>query len=160
ERTTDCRWLRVRVEEDELKVRWWNDNDGEPNNGDIETIAGTVMPFSERVQSGLSVGVRGTFTGLEASLEHCATMSLQELIEPAIEFAEEGVEVNWVLADAIANNEDKLSRSAAKDVFFSDGKPLQEGDLLVQEDLAKTFKLIRDHGTDAFYEGEIGEALA
>lgn len=160
ERTTDWQWLRFRVEDDELKVRLWNDNDDEPNNWDIETIAGTVMPFSERVQSGLSVGVPGTLKGLEDSLDQWGTMSLQELIEPAIEFAEEGVEVNWVLANAIANNEDKLSRSAAKDVFFSDGKPLQEGDLLVQEDLAKTFKLIRDHGTDAFYEGEIGEALA
>src|SRR5699024_9144103 len=30
----------------------------------------------------------------------------------------------------------------------------------VQKDLAKTFKLIAEKGTDVFYNGEIGEAMA
>lgn len=160
EGTTDWQWLRFRVDRDELKLRLWKDGTDEPTEWDIETVAGTVMPFSERVQSGLSAGVPGTLKGLEASLDRWGTMSLEELIQPAIDFAEEGIEVNWVLANAIKNNEEKLSRGAAKEVFFSDGKPLEEGDLLIQADLAKTLKLIRDHGTDVFYNGEVGEALA
>src|SRR5699024_10094105 len=88
------------------------------------------------------------------------TRSMAELLEPSIEMAEEGVEVNWVLANAIESNEEKLSNTAAKDVFLPDGEPLEEGDLLVQEDLAKTFRLIAEHGTDVVYNGEIGEALA
>lgn len=126
----------------------------------IDEETGNVMPFSERVQSGRSVGVPGTLKGLETALEKWGTMSLSELIQPSIDMAEEGIEVNWVLANAIKSNESKLARTAAKDVFLPDGKPLEEGDLLVQKDLAKTFRLISEQGTDVFYNGEIGEALA
>lgn len=160
QRTTDWQWLRFRVDEDELKVRLWKDGTEEPAHWDVEAVAGRVMPFSERVQSGRSVGVPGTLKGLEAALDQWGTMALEELIQPAIEMAEEGIEVNWVLANAIANNKGKLARSAAKDVFLPDGQPLEEGDLLVQKDLAKTLRLISKHGTDVFYNGEIGEALA
>ena len=121
---------------------------------------GDPMPFQERVRSGKSVGVPGTLKGLETALDQWGTRSMAELLEPSIEMAEEGVEVNWVLANAIESNEEKLSNTAAKDVFLPDGEPLEEGDLLVQEDLAKTFRLIAEHGTDVFYNGEIGEALA
>src|SRR5699024_8528552 len=118
---------------------------------------GDPMPFQERVRSGKSVGVPGTLKGLETALDQWGTRSMAELLEPSIEMAEEGVEVNWVLANAIESNEEKLSNTAAKDVFLPDGEPLEEGDLLVQEDLAKTFRLIAEHGTDVFYNGEIGE---
>ncbi|MBY7144680.1 gamma-glutamyltransferase [Virgibacillus sp. NKC19-3] len=121
---------------------------------------GNVIPFQERVQNGKSVGVPGTLKGLETALDQWGTRSMDELLEPSIEMAEEGVEVNWVLADAIDSNEEKLSKTAASDVFLPEGDPLEEGDLLVQEDLADTFRLISEQGTDAFYNGEIGEALA
>lgn len=160
DRSTDWQSLRFRVEGDQLKVRLWPEGAEEPNEWNIDTIAGSVIPFSERVESGTSVGVPGTLKGLEAALNKWGTMEFDKLIQPSIEMAEEGIDVNWVLADAIASNEEKLEKTAAKDVFLPNGEPLEEGDLLVQEDLARTFKLIRDQGTDAFYQGEIGEALA
>lgn len=121
---------------------------------------GSVMPFQDRVESGQSVGIPGTLKGLDTALSKWGTMPMDELIQPATELAEDGVEVNWVLADAIEDNEEKLSRSAAEDVFLPDGEPLEEGDKLVQEDLADTFELIAEEGTDVFYDGGISEALA
>lgn len=121
---------------------------------------GQPLSFAERVQSGLSVGVPGTLKGLEDSLEKWGTKSLTELLQPSIQMADEGVPVNWVLANAIKNNQTKLSKSVAKDVFYPNGEALEEGDLLVQKDLAKTFKLIAEQGTDVFYKGEIGQAIA
>src|SRR5699024_2219780 len=157
--TTDWQSLRFRVDGDQLKVRSWQ-GDVEPDQWDIDTVAGTVMSFSDRVQSGKSVGVPGTLKGLETALDNWGSKSMDELIQPAIEMAEDGIEVNWVLANAIEGNATKLSRSAAADVFLPEGEPLEEGDLLVQKDLAKTFKLIAEEGTDVFYNGEIGEAMA
>lgn len=157
--TTDWQSLRFRVVGDELKVRSWQ-NEEEPETWDIDTVAGKVLPFSERVQSGKSVGVPGTLKGLETALDNWGSQPMDELIQPAIDMAEDGVEVNWVLGNAIEGNADKLSRSAAADVFLPNGEPLSEGDLLVQEDLANTYRLIAEHGTDAFYNGEVGEALA
>ncbi|XBM33315.1 gamma-glutamyltransferase [Bacillus licheniformis] len=58
-----------------------------------------------------------------------------------------GFPIDSVLADAIKDHQDKLSKTAAKDIFLPDGEPLKEGDILVQKDLAKTFKLIRKEGS-------------
>lgn len=160
DRTTDWQSLRFQVDGDELRVKLWDDAAEEPDEWDIDTFAGSVMPFQERVRSGLSVGVPGTLKGLETALNEWGTQPFEELIAPSIALAEDGVEVNWALADSIASNADKLSQTAAADVFLPDGAPLEEGDLLVQEDFGNTLRLIADHGTEVLYEGEIGEALA
>src|SRR5699024_3279641 len=138
----------------------WDDADEEPEEWNIDAFAGSVIPFQERVRSGLSVGVPGTLKGLETALDEWGTQPFDELIAPSIGLAENGVEVNWAVANSIASNADKLSQTAAADVFLPDGEPLQEGDLLVQEDFANTLRLIAEQGTEVFYEGEIGEALA
>ncbi|KIY20636.1 gamma-glutamyltransferase [Mesobacillus subterraneus] len=121
---------------------------------------GKPIPFSERSTGGTAVGVPGTLKGLETALEMWGTRPLQQLIGPSIKLADKGFPIDSVLAESIADNQDKLSRSAASEVFLPDGNPLQEGDILVQDDLAKTFKLIRSHGADALYEGKIAEAVA
>ncbi|WHX42646.1 gamma-glutamyltransferase [Mesobacillus sp. AQ2] len=121
---------------------------------------GNPIPFGERSTGGTAVGVPGTLKGLETALDMWGTRPLQQLIGPAVKLADKGFPIDSVLAEAIADNQDKLSRSAAGEVFLPDGKPLKEGDVLVQDDLAKTFKLIRSKGTDALYKGKIGEALA
>ncbi|USK35236.1 gamma-glutamyltransferase [Bacillus sp. F19] len=121
---------------------------------------GVPIPFSERYKGGNAVGVPGTLKGLETALEMWGTRSMKELISPSIQLAEKGFKIDSVLAEAISDNAETLSATAAKDVFLPKGTPLKEGDKLVQKDLAKTFKLIRSKGTDAFYKGEIGQALA
>ncbi|MBB6450142.1 gamma-glutamyltranspeptidase/glutathione hydrolase [Geomicrobium halophilum] len=121
---------------------------------------GNVISFSERSTSGDAVGVPGTLNGLMTANEEWGSIDFETLMEPAIELAEEGFEIDTELANAIANHQDKLSESVAEEVFMPEGEPLQEGDHLVQEDLAKTFQLIQNEGLDAFYNGEIGQALA
>lgn len=121
---------------------------------------GKAIPFSERSTKGTAVGVPGTLKGLEAALDKWGTRSMKQLITPSIKLAEKGFPIDSVLADAISNYQEKLSRTAAKDVFLPNGEPLKEGDTLIQKDLAKTFKLIRSKGTDAFYEGKLAKALS
>lgn len=121
---------------------------------------GKPIPFGVRSTGGTAVGVPGTLKGLETAHEKWGTRPMQQLISPAVKLADKGFPIDSVLAEAIADNQDILARTPAKDVFLPNGQPLKEGDLLVQKDLAKTFKLIRAQGSDAFYNGEIGEALA
>ncbi|MEK5067058.1 gamma-glutamyltransferase [Sporosarcina sp. FSL K6-1508] len=121
---------------------------------------GEPIPFGERATGGKAVGVPGTLKGLEEALERWGTRSMDELIDPAIQLASEGFPIDIVLADAIADNKEVLNKTAAGIVFAPNGKPLKEGDKLVQKDLAKTFKLIKSGGTDAFYKGEIAKAVA
>ena len=121
---------------------------------------GKVIPFSKRHVTGKAVGVPGTLKAIETALEKYGTMSLSKVINPAIKQAEQGVKVNWSTAQYIDENKAKLKKNpAAADVFIPGGEPLKKGDTLIQADLAKTFKLIKEQGSDALYTGEIGEAL-
>ncbi|MED4827304.1 gamma-glutamyltransferase [Bacillus atrophaeus] len=121
---------------------------------------GKAIPFSERVTKGTAVGVPGTLKSLEKALDMWGTRSMRQLIAPSIKLAAKGFPIDSVLAEAISDYQDKLSRTAAKDVFLPNGEPLKEGDKLVQKDLAKTFKLIWFKGTDAFYDGKFARTLS
>ncbi|WP_420846056.1 gamma-glutamyltransferase [Neobacillus notoginsengisoli] len=121
---------------------------------------GNPIPFATRATGGTAVGVPGTLKGLETALDRWGTQKMQQLIGPAIKLAHKGFPIDSVLAEAIAENREMLSRTEAKEVFLPGGRPLKEGDILVQEDLAKTFKLIRSKGADAFYKGEIAYAIS
>lgn len=121
---------------------------------------GKPIPFDERHTNGKAVGVPGTLLGVDTALNKYGTMKLSDIIDPSIELAEKGVPVNWITSEYINGAVWKLKKhETAGNVFVPDGKPLKEGDLLVQPDLAKALKLIKQKGTDVFYKGEIGEAL-
>lgn len=124
------------------------------------TDDGKVIPFAERSTHGNAVGVPGTVKGLEAALDKWGTRSMKELIEPSIQLAEDGFEIDSVLAKAIDDHQGKLKKTAAAPIFLPNDQPLEEGDLLVQPGLAKTFKLIAKKGSKAFYEGKVAKALA
>ncbi|ELY35839.1 gamma-glutamyltransferase, partial [Halalkalicoccus jeotgali] len=119
---------------------------------------GEPIPFDERHTHGNAVGVPGTASGLGHAAERYGSRSIDELIDPAIDLAEE-TEVDGVLAEEIAANEWKFN-DAAREVFLDEGEPLAEGDTLSQPDLADTLRLLRDRGIREFYEGEIAAALA
>lgn len=140
-----------------------NSRERAPGGADPEMFLGEdgePVPFEERVRSGKSVGVPGTLRGLEEAHATWGTLQMTELIAPAISIAEEGFVIDDFLANQIADNSEKLQATAAGEVFFNEEEPLAEGDVLIQEDLAKTLNLIKNNGTDIFYNGEIAEATA
>lgn len=121
---------------------------------------GAPLPFALASTSGLAVGVPGTVRGVDAALKRWGTMALAETLAPAIELAERGFRVNRFLAEDIVNDQGRTQlhpETAA--IFRPGGKPLAEGDWLVQPDLAKTLRLLAAHGADAFYRGPLAEAI-
>ena len=120
--------------------------------------------FALRSTSGYAVGVPGTLLGVSTALDKWGTMSLEEVLEPAIDLAENGIRVSSRLADSILSSrlDSEPGNSAydeARNVFRPGGFPLEEGDLLVQPELAETFKTIAQNGPDAFYTGDIANAI-
>ena len=120
--------------------------------------------FGVRSTSGIAVGVPGTLAGFKTALDKWGTMSLAEVLDPAIDLAENGIRVSSRLADSIlstrlGNEIGDLAYDEARKVFRPGGIPLEEGDLLVQPNLAKTFKMIAADGIDAFYTGDLAEAI-
>ncbi|WP_134668665.1 gamma-glutamyltransferase family protein [Halorussus marinus] len=123
---------------------------------------GEPIPFDQRHMSGQAVGVPGTLRAIDVALKRFGTRPLERLIQPAIDLASPGFReatVDAYLAEVIAEEVDNFN-DAARSVFAPGGEPLEAGDSLLQPDLADTLELIRDEGVEAFYRGEIAEAIA
>ena len=73
--------------------------------------------------SGLAVGVPGTVAGMQMALEKYGTMSLSEVLQPAIKLARDGFIVTTGLSDSLidSQNELKLWPSTVKVFFKPDG---------------------------------------
>jgi len=114
--------------------------------------------------SALGIGVPGTVAGLALALEKYGSghFTLAEIIKPAIDLARDG----FVVADDTADTLPDLYRRAArwpnsaKSFSHVDGSPLQDGDRLIQSDLAATLTAIAEQGPRGFYEGPVAEKLA
>src|SRR5436190_724991 len=119
---------------------------------------GSNQGFTPASTSGQAVGVPGTLKVVATAVQRFGRMRLAEVIQPAIELAEKGFPVNFVLAgDAQSARTSYYAETAA--VFRPGGVPLQQGQILRQPDLAKTLRLIAAKGPDALYRGEIGAAI-
>jgi len=109
-----------------------------------------------------SSGVPGTVAGLLKALEDHGTMSIQEVIAPAIKLAEEGFIVTHDLARILKVYTKRLRASEETEKIFYPSKTTyyQAGDLLVQKDLAWSLKQISAKGRDGFYKGELAKRIA
>ena len=108
----------------------------------------------------LAVAVPGLVAGLVEVQKKYGTMPLAEVMAPAIRLADEGFPLYPQLAQAIAYRAKLLGDSPApRAIYFREDRPLREGDLLVQKDLAKTLREIAAKGKDAFYKGRVAQAL-
>ena len=111
----------------------------------------------------LSAGVPGSVAGFYHALINYGTLSWEDVMEPSIKLAEEGFIVPHDLANTLASKRyrERLSSDpAASKVFFKqDGSLYKAGELLKQDDLASTLRLISKQGPDAFYRGEIANLI-
>lgn len=110
---------------------------------------------------GLAIGVPGTVAGLVTALESHGTMPLNEVMAPAIQLANEGIEVTPGLAESLISLEDRLKKwpSTAKVFFKPDGSAYQVGEQLRQPDLAASLKRIAEQGVAGFYKGKTAEQI-
>ncbi len=110
----------------------------------------------------LASGVPGAIAAYEKALQLAGQKSLKELILPAAKIATKGFKVDRVYAGALRSKAKQLAMfSSSKRVLLKpDGSPYQQGELLVQADLGKTYQAIGDQGVDYFYKGGFAKATA
>ena len=113
------------------------------------------------VEGGKAVGVPGTLMGLKEALDDYGTMTLEEVMTPAIEYMENGFEITETFSQMIENNYEKLANwnDPFEIAYLKDGLPLETGDVLIQEDLAKTYREILGIGIEHLYGGELGQKI-
>ncbi len=122
-------------------------------------LDGSGNPMLNKSQNGhLSSGVPGAVAGVFTAMKY-GRLSIKKLIQPAIELAEKGFVITAAEARGLNANQDDFKKyNSVMPVFVKSGG-WKAGDTLVQADLAKTLKLIRDHGAKGFYEGETARLL-
>jgi len=112
---------------------------------------------------GLAVGVPGTVAGLEYALENYGSGKLtrQQIMQPAIDMAREGYKAGGTLVGAMNDYYDYMvtNYKVLGDYYLKDGMPYEVGDVITNNDLADTLELIAKGGKDAFYKGEVAQAI-
>jgi len=107
-----------------------------------------------------SSGVPGSVAGLLEALDKYGTMSVDQVIAPAIRLAEEGFILNNDLATQFRGQFRNFSRYPASLAKFSNnGEAFDNGDRWVQSDLATTLKAISANGRDGFYKGPVADFI-
>lgn len=107
-----------------------------------------------------SAAVPGSVAGLIYALKKYGTMSLSQVIQPAIDLAKNGWLLDYKNAGGFKNFLPLFKKySSSYKIFSKDGAPYQEGDLFIQSDLANSLELIKEKGTDGFYKGKTAELL-
>ncbi|MBC8180076.1 gamma-glutamyltransferase [candidate division KSB1 bacterium] len=108
-----------------------------------------------------SIGVPGLVACAELALPKYGSMSLKEILSPAIKLANDGIVVSEKLNGMIVDNFEKIMNyEATSKIYLSDMMPLESGSKLTNRNLANTFSKITENGGSVFYEGEIAEAIA
>ena len=107
----------------------------------------------------LSVGVPGSVAGMTEALRRYGTMSLSDVIAPAIRLAEEGWVIDSAFSRGLSGDSALLTQFDGKSLFYPGGAPLGAGSRLVQHELAWTLRQIARHGSDGFYTGPVADFI-
>ncbi|QDF75138.1 MULTISPECIES: gamma-glutamyltransferase [Shewanella] len=112
-------------------------------------------------EHGLAVGVPGTVMGMELALNKYGTMTMAQVIDPAIKLAQQGIKVTPDLASSLAGLKRRIAQwPSSKAIFYRpDGSNFEIGDTLTQKELAHSLTLIKHHGSKGFYEGETAKQI-
>lgn len=121
---------------------------------------GTYIPELSR-EGVLAVGVPGVVDGMVRALEKHGSMSLKEVIQPAIALAREGYRLSWIQAQTLNNSRETLLKYESSRQYFTkpDSNQFKEGDLFIQKDLAATLERIAENGRSGFYSGETANMI-
>src|ERR687891_397887 len=122
---------------------------------------GAPLPFTAARYSGLSAGVPGTVQGWADALANYGTMSLADVLQPAIEVAREGFQVDQVFHDQVLGNVDFFDDITSSEALYldPDGTPPDVGTTFTNPDMALAYERIAHLGPKGFYRGAIADAM-
>ncbi|WP_425562958.1 gamma-glutamyltransferase [Mucilaginibacter gynuensis] len=106
-------------------------------------------------------GVPGSVDGMEQAHKKYGSLSWASLVQPAIDLARKGFKITARLAHDLNRQQAMFRKLNPGKSYLVKDTEWQEGDILIQEDLAKTLEQIRDKGREGFYGGKVaGQIVA
>ncbi len=133
---------------------------------------GGKIPESDGLLSG---GLPGVVDAWYTLLDRWGTMSFKQVLQPAIELAENGFPLSENGASYIAGSKKILKYPTTVKIYLPNGRPPKAGEILKNPDLARTLKKLVEAeeanqakgrhealkaARDRFYKGDIAKELA
>jgi gamma-glutamyltranspeptidase/glutathione hydrolase len=115
----------------------------------------TLPPFHAH-----TVTVPGACAGWCDLIAKHGSLSLTEILAPAIRLADEGFPVAPITSHFWARGADRQLKSALNGHELTiDGRAPKAGEIFQNKGLAKTFKLVAEQGAQGFYQGSVAESI-
>lgn len=109
----------------------------------------------------LPVSVPGAVDGWFEMHGKFGTMDMQEILQPAINYAKDGFPVSELIAWYMQKGAANLKRFPGfKEVYMPNGATPKKGEIFKNPGLANTLDKIAKGGRDAFYKGDIAKTVA
>lgn len=105
-----------------------------------------------------AVAVPGSLKAWCETQQRFGTMSLADVMQPAIGHASRGYAATPYLHECIRDSAREMAKDKAiSAIYLPNGKPLNAGDRVVQSEYAETLTHISRHGEKALYHGPLGD---
>src|SRR5207253_282907 len=137
-----------------------------------EKNSGGKIPVSDGLLSG---GLPGVVDAWYILLDRWGTMTFEQVLQPAIDLAENGFPLSEAAASQIADEKKILQYPTTVKIYLPQGRPPNAGEILRNPDLARTLKKLVEAeksnaskgrhealkaARDRFYKGDIAQELA
>ena len=126
----------------------------------LDSVGNVIKGKSTRTH--FASGVPGSVDGLLKAWSDYGSgnISINQLIGPAIKYAEQGFKLSKYEAKRFNNRKSFLSKHPeTKRIFTRMDRKWKAGDIFYQKDLAETLKRIVEKGRDGFYLGKTAELI-
>ena len=121
-------------------------------NGDLDRDRSVNGPWS--------AGIPGLPALLVQVAREHGRLPLSESLAPAIRVATDGFPVYARMARGYAARREVMERyPGTREVYLRNGRPIAEGDIFKQPELAHTLRLLADKGFEGFYRGQTAQKL-
>ncbi len=118
--------------------------------------AGNIVPGKSTL-GGMAIGVPGTVAGVFAVHEKFGTLSAQEIIQPVIDLARQGVVVTQHQEGQLKKYRAQFIKANKDSILFAYN--WKENDVIFYKNLANTLERIQKNGRDEFYKGETAKKI-
>jgi gamma-glutamyltranspeptidase/glutathione hydrolase len=154
------------------RLHGYNGSGRSPRGLDLATLRrvaaekgkGYIPPFGAA-----PVTVPGTVDGWFALHARFGRLPMRRLLQPAIDYAENGAPIPQTIAYYWSNNQRRLERAFAdgqleeienaRRTYWPAGNAPEEGSLFRNPDLARTLRDLQTGGRRAFYEGRVARTI-
>ena len=108
----------------------------------------------------LSVTVPGAVSGWRELSNKYGTIPIEDILDIGINLCHEGFKVSKELFNSLNIHGNELSGQKSGYSFYRDNQPYSVDTLIRRPQLGKTLELLKDHGLEYFYNGEIAKEIS